>query len=104
MPHTGIDTRTRHRAQDLRRQPTDAERRLWRILRSLKPLGCHFRRQAPIGRYVAGFAWLGGKIMVEVDGGQHAEIQRRHDEVRTEWLQTQGYRVVRFWNNDVLKS
>ena len=104
MPHSRIETRTRSRAQNMRREPTDAERKLWQMLRSLKPLGCHFRRQAPIGRYVADFAWLGGKLIVEVDGGQHAEMQRGHDEARTQWLRRQGYRVLRFWNNDVLKS
>jgi very-short-patch-repair endonuclease len=104
MPHSAIERRTRRRAQTMRRQPTDAERKLWQVLRSLKPLGMHFRRQAPIGSYVADFVWHAGKLVVEVDGGQHAEIQRVRDERRTMWLRSQGYRVVRFWNNDVLRS
>jgi very-short-patch-repair endonuclease len=104
MPRTAIARITRVRAQSLRRTPTDAERKMWWILRSLKPLGMHFRRQAPIGRYIADFAWHEGKLIVEIDGGQHAEAQRSHDERRTVWLESQGYRVIRFWNNEVLKA
>ncbi len=77
---------------------------MWWILRSLKPLGMHFRRQAPIGSYIADFVWHEGKLVVEVDGGQHAETQRLYDERRTAWLESQGYRVIRFWNTDVLKA
>jgi very-short-patch-repair endonuclease len=104
MPRSAIEGRTRRKAQILRRQPTDAERRLWQILRMMKPLGFHFRRQAPIGPYVADFVWYSGKLVLEVDGGQHAETQRSYDERRTAWLESQGYRVVRFWNNDVLRT
>jgi very-short-patch-repair endonuclease len=88
----------------LRRAPTDAERKLWYLLRSLKPLGLHFRRQAPIGSYIADFAWHTGKIIIELDGSQHAEMRAPYDAKRTEWLESQGYRVLRFWNNDVLRS
>jgi adenine-specific DNA-methyltransferase len=88
----------------MRRSPTDAERKLWQVLRSLKPLGMHFRRQAPIGAYVADFAWYGGKLVIELDGSQHAEARSTYDARRTQWLQSQGYRVLRFWNHDVLKS
>jgi very-short-patch-repair endonuclease len=88
----------------LRRQPTDAERKLWLLLRGLKPLGLHFRRQAPIGIYICDFACHSEKLVVELDGSQHAEAQRVYDEKRTRWLRSQGYRVLRFWNNDVLKS
>lgn len=104
MPHTAIDKRTRRQAQSFRRRPTDAEARLWRILRSLKPLGLHFRRQSPIGPYIVDFAWLAGKLVVEVDGGQHAEQTAERDAGRSAWLQSQGYRVMRFWNHDVLRS
>jgi very-short-patch-repair endonuclease len=90
-------------ARTLRRKPTDAERKLWFLLRSLKPLGIHFRRQAPIGIYIADFAWHAGKLIIELDGSQHATAQAAYDDQRTEWLRTQGYRVLRFWNNDVLK-
>ena len=88
----------------MRRAPTDAERKMWWILRSLKPLGMHFRRQAPIGNYIADFVWHEGKLVVEIDGGQHAEAQRSYDERRTAWLESQGYQVIRFWNNEVLKA
>jgi very-short-patch-repair endonuclease len=88
----------------LRRSPTDAERKLWYLLRSLKPLGMHFRRQAPIGIYVADLVWHAGKLVVELDGSQHAEVRAMYDRKRTEWLQSQGYRVLRFWNNDVVRS
>jgi very-short-patch-repair endonuclease len=87
----------------MRQNPTDAERKLWHLLRSLKPLGMHFRRQAPI-TYIADFAWYAGLLVVEIDGGQHAREQRTYDARRIAWLQSQGYRVLRFWNNDVLKS
>jgi primosomal protein N' (replication factor Y) len=88
----------------MRRLPTDAERKMWRLLRSLKPLGMHFRRQAPIGIYIADFAWHAGKLLIELDGGQHAEVRKSYDAKRTEWLRSQGYRVLRFWNNEVLKT
>jgi very-short-patch-repair endonuclease len=104
MPHSAITKRTRGQARSLRRAPTDAERKLWFLLRSLKPLGMHFRRQAPIGIYIADFVWHAGKIVVELDGSQHAEARRGYDDRRTRWLESQGYRVLRFWNNDVLKS
>jgi len=92
MPHSAIA------------KPTDAERKLWYLLRSLKPLGVHFRRQAPIGIYIADFAWHAGRIVVELDGSQHAEVRAAYDNQRTRWLESQGYRVIRFWNNDVLRS
>jgi very-short-patch-repair endonuclease len=104
MPHSAITKRTRNQARSLRRSPTDAERKLWVLLRSLKPLGIHFRRQAPIGIYIADFAWHAGKIVVELDGSQHATTRAAYDIKRTEWLRTQGYQVLRFWNNDVLKT
>ncbi len=88
----------------MRGSSTDAERKLWYLLRSLKPLGIHFRRQAPIGIYIADFAWYAGKLVVELDGSQHIEVRAAYDAQRTAWLQSQGYRVLRFWNNDVLKS
>jgi very-short-patch-repair endonuclease len=88
----------------MRRAATDAERKMWWILRSLKPLGMHFRRQAPIGSYITDFVWHDGKLVVEIDGSQHADEQQSYDERRTAWLESQGYRVMRFWNNEVLKA
>jgi len=77
---------------------------MWHLLRSLKPLGMHFRRQAPIGIYIVDFAWYAGKLVIELDDSQHAESRRDYDSRRTAWLQSQDYRVLRFWNGDVLRS
>ncbi|HZO46499.1 MAG TPA: DUF559 domain-containing protein [Xanthobacteraceae bacterium] len=104
MPHSAIAKRTRGQAQQLRRAPTDAERKLWYLLRALKPLGMHFRRQAPVGIYIADFAWHAGKLIVELDGSQHAEARQNYDARRTQWLESQGCRVMQFWNNDVLRT
>ena len=104
MPHSAITKRTRTQARALRQRSTDAERKLWFLLRSLKPLGLHFRRQAPIGVYITDFACHAVRLVVELDGSQHAEVRAAYDAKRTQWLQSQGYRVLRFWNNDVLKS
>jgi len=104
MPRSAIAKRTREHAQRMRRAPTDAERRMWHLLRTLKPLGMHFRRQAPIGPYVADFVWYDGQLAIEIDGSQHAERQLSYDAKRTAWLESQGYRVLRFWNTDVLRT
>lgn len=90
-------------ARALRKNPTDAEKRLWQALRALKPRGTHFRRQVPIGAYIADFCCHSLKLIVEVDGGQHAEAAEK-DAVRTRWLEGRGYTVLRFWNNDVLQN
>jgi very-short-patch-repair endonuclease len=79
---------------------TDAERKLWQRLRQSPFKEHHFRRQATIGRYFCDFASRKLRLVIEVDGGQHAET--RSDEVRTGFLNARGYRVLRFWNNDVL--
>ncbi len=91
------------RARTLRKGMTTAERELWRCLREMKTHGRHFRKQAPIGRYIVDFCCHGEKIIVEVDGGQHDNATERvHDNCRTEWLNAQGYHVLRFWNNEVM--
>ncbi len=87
-------------ARHLRRRATDAERRLWRCLRHRALGGFKFRRQHPIGRYIADFACIQARLVVELDGGQHAAAPA--DAARTRVLQGQGYCVLRFWNNDVL--
>jgi len=90
------------RARNFRQNPTDAERKLWWQLRKL-PLGSsHIRRQATIGPYVADFACHTNRIVIEIDGGQHAD--NTTDLARTTYLNAQGYRVLRFWNNDVLDN
>jgi very-short-patch-repair endonuclease len=88
-------------AKALRRRMTDAERRLWYYLRAHRFEGLGFRRQAPVGPYVADFLCEQLRIIVEVDGGQHSE-RTLEDQQRTAWLNARGYRVVRFWNNDVM--
>ncbi|MDZ4868818.1 MAG: DUF559 domain-containing protein [Alphaproteobacteria bacterium] len=89
------------RARSLRRAQTDAERAMWRVLRSRRMDGFKFRRQVPVGRYFADFLCFECKLIVELDGSQHLE-QVAYDEERTRWLETQGYRVLRYWNVDLL--
>jgi very-short-patch-repair endonuclease len=96
------DYRKRMRnARRLRGDSTDAERALWRRLRDRRLEGRKFRRQVPMGRYIVDFFCLEAKLIVEVDGGQH-DWERAKDEVRTQYLESLGFRVIRFWNNDVL--
>ena len=88
------------RARALRRQMTDAERALWSALRQTTPQH-HWRKQVPIGPYFADFASHSAKLIIEVDGGQHATALRA-DERRTAFLEQQGFCLLRFWNNEVL--
>ena len=81
---------------------TEAERVLWRALRSALP-GHHWRKQVPLGPYFADFASHSAKLVIEVDGGQHASSVGSDTE-RTDFLAGEGYRVLRFWNNDVLSN
>lgn len=81
---------------------TDAERRLWSVLRSRRLSGYKFRRQHPIGPFIADFACIGHKLIVEADGGQHDDSAT--DRRRTAWLARAGWRVVRFWNNEILAN
>jgi very-short-patch-repair endonuclease len=82
---------------------THAEGRLWYYLRAHRFLGLHIRRQVPIGPYVADFLCESQRLVIEVDGGQHAE-RCNEDEERSCWLRQHGYRVLRFWNNEVLEN
>ena len=91
----------KQRARRLRAEATDAERALWARLRRRQVLGCKFRRQHPMGHTIVDFVCLEKRLVVEVDGSQHIE-QQSADEVRTRWLESQGYEVLRFWNNEVL--
>jgi very-short-patch-repair endonuclease len=90
------------RARELRHDTTDAEKKLWPYLKQIQPARFHFRRQATIGPYFADFACHALRLVIEIDGGQHNES--RSDAVRTRYLEAQGYRVLRFWNNDVLNN
>ena len=89
-------------ARRLRRDATDAERRLWSALRDRRLSGYRFRRQFPIGRFIVDFACTKHRLIVEADGSQHADSEP--DRERTAWLEEQGWRVLRFWNNDVLTN
>ncbi len=96
---TGIAPQTRAFARVLRREMTRAERRLWGRLREVNRMpGTHFRRQAPVGPFVADFADLGRRLVIELDGAGHGGAR---DTVRDEWLASQGFKVVRFWNPEV---
>jgi very-short-patch-repair endonuclease len=88
-------------ARSLRKNPTNAEHLLWQHLRRRRLAGFRFRRQHSIGPYICDFACLEAAIVVELDGSQHVE-QSDYDERRDAFLRSQGYRVLRFWNNDVL--
>ena len=93
------------RSRELRRDSTEPERRLWTLVRSLKPLGFHFRRQVPVGRYFAAFACHHAKLIIEVDGDTHGtDAAVAYDQARDEFLRTAGYDVLRFGNRDVLQN
>jgi len=89
-------------ARQLRRDMTDAERRLWSALRDRRIAGHKFRRQHPVGPFILDFACLELRLAIEADGGQHADSER--DRCRTAWLEGEGWRVLRFWNNDILTN
>ncbi|MBN8918072.1 MAG: endonuclease domain-containing protein, partial [Rhizobiales bacterium] len=88
------------RARALRESMTDAEQKLWRLLRDRRLEGSKFRRQVPVGPYIADFLSFQHRLVVEADGGQHAESAR--DAVRDAYFAANGFRVLRFWNNDIL--
>ena len=95
----------RKTARRLRHNTTDAERKLWRLLRTFELNGRHFRRQMPIGNYVADFACMAARLIIEFDGSQHGEAENAaRDDVRTRWLEGEGYCVLRFWNNDIVQN
>ena len=91
----------RKRARILRNSATDAERRIWQHLRLKQLGGFKFRRQVPLHGYVVDFLCVQLKLVIELDGGQHAD-QTAYDEIRTGVLQGAGYRVLRYWNDDAL--
>ena len=89
------------RARHLRKQSTEAEKTLWRHVRSRQLAGYKFRRQAPLGKYIADFLCYERGLVIEIDGGQH-QLRSKSDSERTNWLEAQGFRVIRFWINQVL--
>ena len=93
--------RTVKRAKELRRNMTEAEKLLWSRIRRDQIDGLPFRKQVPVGGYIPDFACLAIKLVIEVDGGQH-DARKAEDDARTAVLEARGYRVLRFWNNEVL--
>jgi very-short-patch-repair endonuclease len=105
MPHTQVTAAQRARAKQLRRTMTRAETLLWRHLKAHRLARLGFRRQTPIGNYIADFVAHSCKLVVEVDGESHDFEERlRHDEKRDRWFASRGYRVLRFTNDDVMKN
>lgn len=100
MTHREIPKRQRGFAKSLRVNMTEAEKRLWFRLRAHRFAGQGFRRQSPIGAYIVDFVSHGAQLIIEVDGGQHTG--QSDDAERDRWFAKHGYRVLRFWNNDVL--
>jgi len=99
-----MNDRQREFAQRMRAEPTEAERVLWQRLRhDIVLAGSHFRRQALIGPFIVDFASRRAKLVIELDGGQH-DWQQASDQSRTRLIEAAGYRVLRFWNNDVLSN
>jgi very-short-patch-repair endonuclease len=89
-------------ARAFRKRLTPQEVKLWVKLRELKPLGFHFRKQAPVGPYIVDFISFGSKLVIEADGGQHGMPEgARSDQTRDAFLRGQGFRVLRFWNTDI---
>lgn len=92
-------------ARTLRKNMSDAEVRLWNLLRAKQLKGFKFRRQAAIGRFIVDFVCFPNRLIIEVDGSQHGEPDKlKKDEQRTEWLESQGFSVIRFWNHEVLED
>ena len=105
MPHTQVSDVQRARAKQLRRAMTRAETLLWRYLKAHRLAHLGFRRQSPMGDYIADFVAHSCKLVVEVDGESHNFEERlRHDEQRDQWFAARGYRVLRFTNDDVMRN
>lgn len=92
-------------ARELRKNQTPQETKMWSILRNYQVKGLKFKRQYPIGNYIVDFVCKDIKLVIEIDGSQHNEIQNiKYDETRTKFLNSKGYTVLRFWNNDIDKN
>jgi very-short-patch-repair endonuclease len=102
MPKFKVSDAKREQAQRLRSTSTHVEEKLWRLLRSRRLAGAKFRRQVPLGPWIADFVSFEHKLIVEADGSQHADSER--DRVRDADLKARGFRVLRFWNNDILQT
>lgn len=102
MPYTST-TKIRKNAKELRKNLTPAEEKLWGHLRGHRTGNVHFRRQHAIGNYIVDFCASSQKLVIELDGSQHLE-QQEYDKERTAYLNSKGYRVLRFWNNEVMNN
>jgi len=102
MPKYRVNEFKRSQARRLRRQSTDAEQQLWQLLRSRQLANTKFRRQVPIGSWIVDFVSFEQMLVIEADGGQHAE--NRRDQARDADLQERGFRILRFWNNDIIEN
>ncbi|MFH1856656.1 MAG: DUF559 domain-containing protein [Candidatus Omnitrophota bacterium] len=98
-----IEINSKNLARNLRKNSTDTEQYLWRYIRNKQLEGFKFRRQQVIGKYIVDFVNFENKIIIELDGGQHAVYQEK-DKVRDNWFKKQGYEVLRFWDNEVLNN
>lgn len=92
-----------YRAGELRKELTPAERKLWAVLKNEQLLGIKFRRQHAIGKYIPDFCAVQEKLIIELDGSQHLN-QQEYDAERTKYLEAQGYKVIRFWNNQIMND
>ena len=99
-----ISSKVTNNVRALRKNMTDVEQQLWYKIRSRQLQNFRFRRQHPIGQYIVDFICLEKKLIIELDGSQHAEDQKKYDSIRDLWLTQQGFKVLRFWNNDVLNN
>jgi very-short-patch-repair endonuclease len=105
MPHVAVSTLQRSRAKQLRRTMTPAETLLWRYLKANRIDGLGFRRQVPLGNYIADFVCMSVRLLVELDGQSHDfDAQRKADEKRDAFFVAKGFRVVRFSNQDVISN
>ncbi len=105
MPHTPVASSNRKNAKSMRRKMTDAELKLWNELRAHRLMGLGFRRQYPVAGYIVDFACPAHKLIVELDGSQHAEpANAEADAIRTQRLEQDGWTILRFWNDDVVRD
>ncbi len=105
LPHTPVPPKARSNARRMRKVMTDAELRLWNELRAHRLMGLGFRRQLPIAGYIVDFACPAERLIVEVDGSQHGnDRDQTYDQIRTRRLEADGWTILRFWNDDVLKD
>lgn len=105
MPHSNITAKTRNRAKSLRRDLTKAEKIMWSLLQDFNAQGASFRREAPIGFYIADFALLSKRLVIEVDGDSHeTEIGQKHDATRDEFLSGEGFQILRFDNAQIIEN